>query len=236
MSGTKIPPGGLRPRNRLSTQKQTAINQRAIVNLRIQALDCLRNGRIAELRGILANFVENRKIDNLARNFDKMILEDLNPIHSLPKFLDLLMEVMGRDFHRLFAEFSEETQGKIVEQLNIRDQKCGGTAKLLYRLLLWGGRRAPDKRNYQAAAQLLSSGTIYHLLNNYEINLDQEKQLSIVHFVKYRGVEEIEPIISRALMDYSKCGPQATPKEVMALGTYRRIMQSFRDLSIRECL
>lgn len=233
MSGPKIPPGGYRPKDRRATQKRTLLNLSSFTVLRGQTLDCLRGGRLQELKGILKNFVDNERLENLARNFDIIIRDDLSPIHSLPKLLNLLIEVMGDNFHRLFAEFSSDTQAALVEQIGSGDGGVERTTDLLFRLLLAGERRPADNKNYRAAAQLLSSETIYYFLNNYEIDRDRENQLSKVYFIKYKGVEEIEPIIGRALGDYSKCGPQATPKEVTALGAYRRIMQGFRDLSIR---
>jgi len=215
------------------TQKRTAINERAVVTLQIQTLQCLRGGRIAELRGILKNFIEHGKIENLARNFNDIIVRELSPILSLRKFVDLLLEVGGNDFHRLFSEFAPEAQAKIAEQIRMKKDGLGVTANLLSRLLLASERRPADKRILQAAAQLASSETLYYFLNNYDHDVDVESRLSLVYMVKYRGFEEIEPVISRAIMDYSKCGPQATRRETEAMHSFRRIMDGFRNLSIR---
>ncbi|MEA3493505.1 MAG: hypothetical protein U9R38_03855 [Candidatus Margulisiibacteriota bacterium] len=236
MAGAKIPPGGLGFKGRVGAQKQTALQQRTAVQLQIRTLECLRNNRIAELKGILTGFVKNNKLGNLARNFDEIICEGLNPIHSLRKFVDLLRDVMGSDFYRLFIEFSGEAQAKIIGQIKVGNEGVRVAANLLYRLLLVPERGWADKKTLQAAAQLASPEILYHLLNNYEIAEDSEGKLSLVYLVKYRKSDEIGPLISQALGDYIKCGPQVTLKETKALQSFRRIMEGFRDFSIQAQL
>lgn len=140
---------------------------------------------------------------------------------------------MGGNFHRLFIEFSTETQAKIVEQLGVGDDGVAATANLLNRLLLASERRPAEKMVLQAAAQLVSSETVHYFLNNHVIDRDGERKLSLVYLVKYRASEEIETIISQALSGYNKCGSYATPTGASALQAFRRIMDGFRNLSIR---